>query len=89
MVVCSPTRTRDIETDLAQELERLGAEVGGVLHEGLFFVLLLGSGRGRLDIAGWLESDVIAEDLEVGSRVAAGIIGGIVVVCHDTVPPGR
>lgn len=88
MVVCSPTRTGDIETDLAQELERLGAEVGGVLHEGLFFVLL-GSGRGRLDKAGWLERDVIAEDLEVGSRVAAGVIGDIVVVCHDAVPPGR
>lgn len=59
--------------------------MGGVLHKGLFFVLLLGSGRGRLDIAGWLEGDVIAEDLEVGGRVAAGGIGGVVVVCHDAV----
>lgn len=70
-VVGAPAGARHVQRDLAEESQGLGPKAGHVLHEDFLIV----AWTAVFDIAPRLQSDLVAQDLQIGRRVARRLVG--------------
>ena len=66
VVVGPPAGTGHVQADFFEEVKGRLAEARHVLDQVAFWAAILGGAEDGLDVAGFVEGDLVAEDLEVG-----------------------